>query len=70
MKCPICGAAELVPDTRIVDGVPAVTADFCPACAEGIPTREEDGHHAAAIRLAELGGQASDMANIPRRRVE
>jgi len=42
MKCPVCGAAELVHDTRDVPHIykgettviPAVTGDFCPACAE------------------------------------
>ena len=44
MKCPVCGAAELVHDTRDVSYayrgeatvIPAVTGDFCPACAEVI----------------------------------
>jgi HTH-type transcriptional regulator / antitoxin MqsA len=44
MKCPVCGAAELIHDTRdlpyIYKGetttIPAVTADFCPACDESI----------------------------------
>jgi len=44
MKCPVCGAAELIHDTRdlpyIYKGeatlIPAVTGDFCPACAESI----------------------------------
>lgn len=44
MKCPVCGGAELVSDTRDVayteNGVPAiipaVTADFCSACGESI----------------------------------
>lgn len=42
MKCPCCGAAELIHDTREVPyaykgentTIPAVTADFCPACDE------------------------------------
>jgi HTH-type transcriptional regulator/antitoxin MqsA len=42
MKCPVCGAAELRHDTRDVPFsykgettlIPAVTGDFCPACAE------------------------------------
>lgn len=42
MKCPVCGAAELVHDTRDVHHtykgesitVPGVSGDFCPACAE------------------------------------
>lgn len=49
MKCPICGEAELIHDTRdlpytykgetttILD----VTADFCPACGESITDMEE-----------------------------
>lgn len=44
MKCPVCGAAELIHDTRDVPHaykgettiIPAVTGDFCPACAESI----------------------------------
>lgn len=42
MKCPVCGAAELIHDTRDLPytckgettTIPAVTADFCPACDE------------------------------------
>ncbi len=44
MKCPVCGAAELIHDTRDLSYtykgettlIPAVTGDFCPACAESI----------------------------------
>lgn len=44
MKCPVCGAAELIHDTRDLPytykgettTIPAVTADFCPACSESI----------------------------------
>ena len=44
MECPICGAAELIRDTRDLPYtykgettfIPAVTGDFCPACAESI----------------------------------
>ena len=44
MKCPICGAAELIHDTRDVSYtykgettvIAAVTGEFCPACAESI----------------------------------
>lgn len=44
MKCPVCGAAELIHDTRDlpytykgeITTIPAVTADFCPACDESI----------------------------------
>lgn len=49
MKCPACGAAELVPDTRDLrytykgeeTVIPAVTGDYCPACGEAVPTKEE-----------------------------
>ncbi len=44
MKCPVCGEAELIHDTRDLPYnykgettvIPAVTADFCPACDESI----------------------------------
>jgi HTH-type transcriptional regulator/antitoxin MqsA len=44
MKCPVCGAAELIHDTRDLPYtykgettvIPGVTADFCPACDESI----------------------------------
>lgn len=44
MKCPVCGAAELIHDTRDesytykgeTTTIPAVTGDFCPACSESI----------------------------------
>ena len=44
MKCPVCGAAELIHDTRDLPntykgesfGIAAVTGDFCSACTESI----------------------------------
>ncbi len=47
MKCPVCGAAELIHDTRDLPYtykgettvIAAVTGDFCPACAESVLTR-------------------------------
>ena len=44
MKCPVCGAAELIHDTRDLSYtykgettvIAAVTGDFCPACAESL----------------------------------
>ena len=44
MKCPVCGAAELIRDTRELPYtykgettvIPAVTGESCPACAESI----------------------------------
>jgi HTH-type transcriptional regulator/antitoxin MqsA len=49
MKCPICGAAELVHDTRDMPYtykgettiLPAVTGDFCPACDESLLDADE-----------------------------
>ncbi|MBI4809721.1 MAG: type II toxin-antitoxin system MqsA family antitoxin [Nitrosomonadales bacterium] len=44
MKCPVCGAAELIHDTRDLPytykgetiTMVAVTGDFCPSCGESI----------------------------------
>lgn len=49
MKCPVCGAAELIHDTRdqpyTYKGestvISSVTGDFCPACAESILSATE-----------------------------
>lgn len=51
MKCPVCGAAELIHDTRDLPytykgettAIAAVTGDFCPACGESVlDTAESD----------------------------
>lgn len=44
MKCPVCGAVDLIHDTRDIPytykgettSIPAVSGDFCPACAESV----------------------------------
>jgi len=44
MKCPVCGMAELIHDTRDLPYtykgettvITSVTGDFCPACAESV----------------------------------
>ena len=44
MKCPNCGAAKLVRDTRDIPyaykgeemTIPAVSGDYCPACSEAV----------------------------------
>ncbi len=49
MKCPVCGAAELIHDTRDLTYtykgestvIPVVQADFCPACDESITDMAE-----------------------------
>jgi HTH-type transcriptional regulator/antitoxin MqsA len=51
MKCPVCGAAELIHDTRDLPYtykgetavIAAVTGGFCPACAESILDAAESG---------------------------
>jgi HTH-type transcriptional regulator/antitoxin MqsA len=53
MKCPCCGAAELIRDTREVSYTyrsssttfTAVTGDFCPACDELILDREQSDRY-------------------------
>lgn len=65
MKCPICGAADLVHDTRdltyIHKGestiIPAVTGDFCPACGEVVLDRKHGD------RYGEMLGQFQRQAN-------
>ncbi|MBP3981285.1 type II toxin-antitoxin system MqsA family antitoxin [Acidovorax sp. JG5] len=79
MKCPVCGGAELIRDTRAIDakGVQVVvTGDFCPSCGECILDHENGDRYGAVLkqarlvaakRLAELGGAAPDMQDVPRR---
>jgi HTH-type transcriptional regulator/antitoxin MqsA len=49
MKCPCCGAAKLLRQTRDIPysykgettAIPSVTGDFCPACDEVLLDREQ-----------------------------
>lgn len=49
MKCPVCGMADLVLDTRDVSFtykgettlIPDVTGEFCPACSESVLNMDE-----------------------------
>jgi len=49
MKCPVCGAAELIHDIRDITytykgestTIPAVTGEFCPACDESVTDMAE-----------------------------
>jgi len=58
MKCPVCGAAELIHDTRDLlytykgemTTLAAVTGDFCPACAEVVLDVTEADRYGAAVR--------------------
>ena len=59
MKCPCCGAADLIHDTRDIvytykgeaTTIPAVTGDFCLACGEFILNREHGDNFSALVGL-------------------
>ena len=59
MKCPCCGAAELIHDTRDMPYTykgetttfPAVTGDFCPACDEVVLNREHGDRYSELVGL-------------------
>ena len=58
MKCPVCGAAELVRDTRDLPytykgestAIAAVTGEFCPACAESVLDAAESSRVMSEMR--------------------
>ena len=58
MKCPVCGAAELVRDTRDLlyvykgetTSIADVTGDFCPTCAEVVLDSVEADRYGAEVR--------------------
>ena len=58
MKCPVCGGAELVHNTRDMPyaykgestTIPAVTGDYCPACDEAILDINESRRTSASMR--------------------
>ena len=57
MKCPACGAAKLVHDTRVLSytykgettTIPAVAGDYCPACGEAVLDAAESARTSAAM---------------------
>jgi HTH-type transcriptional regulator/antitoxin MqsA len=57
MKCPACGAAKLVHDTRDLaytykgetTTLPDVTGDFCPACGEAVLNADESARTSASM---------------------
>ena len=59
MKCPCCGAAELINDTRDIPysykgettAIPAITGDFCPACGETVLNREQGDRYSELVSL-------------------
>ena len=74
MRCPVCGAAELIHDTRDIPYtykgettiIPAVEADFCPACDESITDSNESRRVMAAMRdfNKEVNAQITDPKRI------
>ena len=76
MKCPCCGAAELVRDTRdlpyVYKGahtvITAVTGDYCPACGESITDMAETDRvmHAMHAFRAQINAAHIDPADIAR----
>ena len=59
MKCPVCGAAELIHDTRDLPytykgettTIPAVEGDFCPGCTEVVLDREHGDRYSESMGL-------------------
>lgn len=59
MKCPVCGAGELIHDTRdlsytykgLTTLIPTVTGDFCPACDEVVLNREHGNRYSELVGL-------------------
>jgi HTH-type transcriptional regulator / antitoxin MqsA len=59
MKCPCCGTAELMHDTRDMPyttkgettRIPAVEGDFCPACGEVLLNREHGDRYSECVGL-------------------
>lgn len=57
MQCPVCGAAELIQDTRDFvhtykgesTSIPALTGQWCPACAEVVLDRENGDRYAQCV---------------------
>ena len=57
MKCPVCGAAELIRDTRDLPytykgettAIAAVTGDHCPACGESVLDREQGDRYSELV---------------------
>jgi HTH-type transcriptional regulator / antitoxin MqsA len=73
MKCPACGAAELVSGTRdtfyIYKGestsLPAVNGDFCPACGEAVLDAKESRRVNILMREFNLQVNAATSARAP-----
>ena len=76
MKCPCCGAAELVRDTRdlpyVYKGahtvITAVTGDYCPACGEVLLDRAEGDQYGEQLARfqRQINAAHIDPADIAR----
>ena len=76
MKCPCCGAAELVHATRDLVRtykgqsriIPAVTGDFCPACDEVVLDRLNGDRYAELVSAfhREINGELVEPGLIAR----
>jgi HTH-type transcriptional regulator/antitoxin MqsA len=70
MKCPVCGAAELIHDTRDMPytykgdstTIPAVSGDFCPACSEVILDRQQGDRYSELIGVFQRQVNAAFVA--------
>ena len=68
MKCPVCGATELVRDTRDIPyalgdktvSIPRVTGDFCPACGEVVLDKLHGDRYARLTALVRRGQPLPD----------
>jgi len=67
MKCPDCGAAMLIHDTRDVPytykgestAIPAVTGDYCPACGELVLDQAQGDRYSEQIGALQREANAS-----------
>ena len=75
MRCPVCGAAELVHDTRVIPYAYKgrtvqleTSGEFCPACGESIHTAEESEQIMRAMQafMREVNASSVDPAFIAR----
>ena len=63
MKCPACGAADLIHDTRDLPYtykgettlITAVTGDICPACSESVLDALESGRTMVSVQPPHRG---------------
>ena len=64
MKCPVCGASELVHDTRELPytyksettTIPAVVGDYCAACGESVLDADESARASTAMLALKTAG--------------